>query len=75
MSAWISPGTSRWNSFRWPSTIVGLVAHAARDVVEAVDRLAEPDEPDAAAARGGAKSDAADGERRRERQRSGDGRL
>ena len=53
---------------------LGLVADAPRQVVEAVDRLAEPDEVDEQL-RAAREEEAADGERRRERERSGQRRL
>ena len=53
-----------------PQHDLGLVAHAPRHVVEAVDRLAEPDEVDQQL-RAPREQGAADGERDRERDRSG----
>jgi hypothetical protein len=50
---------------------LGLVAHALRHVVGPVDRLAEPDQTDQQLG-AAAEERAADGQRRRERQRSGD---
>ncbi len=71
IAACISPGPSRWNSLRWPSTISASLRARRGQVVGAVDRLAEPHEVDQQL-RAAREEDAADGERRRERERSGD---
>ena len=44
MAAWISPGTRRWRSLRWPRTITASLRLRRRKIVEALGGLAEPDE-------------------------------
>ena len=70
IAAWISPGTSRWSSLRWPSTISASLRARCGTSPERVGRLAQPDEVDEQL-RAAREQDAADGERRREGERSG----
>ena len=72
ISACITPGTRRWNSLRWPSTIVASFSTRPRHVVGAVERPRRADEPheEERAAR---EQPAGDGEQRREGDGAGDG--
>ena len=64
------PGPSRWNSLRWPSTISASLRTRRGTSSKRVDRLAEPHEVDQQL-RAAREQAAADGERGRERERSG----
>jgi hypothetical protein len=66
IAAWIRPGTSRWRQLPLAEHDHRLVLDPLRHVVEAIDRLAEPDEIDEQLCPS-RKQRAADGEERGER--------
>ncbi len=70
IAACIAPGSSRWNSLRWPSTITASLRTRPGHVVVACDRLRRADETDEQQ-RAPREERPRDGERRRECERAG----